>query len=51
MKEITVSADTILWLMALIAFVFAAYGTAKGRPVLIACGWIGLALIALTVIL
>lgn len=45
------SVDTLLWILALVCFVIAAFGTYAGRPALITFGWIGLALGALTFII
>ena len=42
--------DLLLWIFAFILFIVAAYGTYAARPPLIALGWIGLALSALTFI-
>lgn len=44
------SVDLLLWILAIICFVVAAYGTLRARPELIMFGWIGLALGALTFI-
>lgn len=43
--------DTVLWILAIIAFIVAAVGTYVGRPVLVMFGWIGLALGALTFVI
>ena len=39
--------DIVLWILAIICFVVAAFGTHKAQPSLIMFGWIGLALGAL----
>jgi hypothetical protein len=40
--------DTILWILAILCFAAGAYGTYKGRTHLVAVGWIGFILAALT---
>ncbi len=42
--------DIVLWILAIICFIVAAFGTHKAQPSLIMFGWIGLALGALTFI-
>lgn len=42
--------DLLLWILAIICFIVAAYGTYKTQPPLAALGWIGLVFAALTFI-
>lgn len=44
------SSDLVFWIIAMICFIVAAFGTYTGRTHLIALGWVGLALGALTFI-
>lgn len=44
------SVDLLLWILALLCFLAGAYGTLRGRAELIAVGWVGFALAALTFI-
>lgn len=45
------SIDVFLWILAMICFIVAAYGTYAGRVALVALGWVGLAFGALTFII
>jgi hypothetical protein len=42
--------DQVLAVIAIILFIIAAVGTYVGKPALIAMGWVGLALVTLTLV-
>lgn len=44
------SAHLLLWILALVCFLFGAWGTYRGHAPLVAVGWVGFALAALTFI-